>query len=51
MKIQVWFETTQVGSKVSDEIEVPDDASEEDVQAHADQWMQEQYSGGWYRKE
>lgn len=51
MRIEVFVETNRVGSRVTDVIEVDDDATESDIDAIAQQQMFEMISWGWKKLE
>lgn len=47
MKIRVYVSTNYVGSECSDELEVDDDCTDDDLDDIARDWMFEQIEWGW----
>ena len=51
MKIKVWVHTGITGSRIEDEIEVEDNATDEDMEIAWTEWIWTVIDGGWLRIE
>lgn len=47
VKVKVWAHTGMVGSRVEDEIEVEDDATDEAIECAWAEWIWTVVDGGW----